>query len=216
MARLSQIALATPDIAWVKVKRRDPRTGDYVRNDDGTPKLFDQMVVNLHTPSSKITAVKELIKDHDEKQFVLFSASKKACYLAQQDFATARITSEVLSGDTPQSQREGMVKRFTGGDYQVFVGVIEAAGEGIDGLQHATDTAIFLDRSWRTIKNMQAEDRLDRDGQERGVQIIDVIARNTLDLGRLQKLETKWSWIKETLDNPTDAQARFIAEGYGH
>ena len=174
MTRLSQIALATPVI-----------DEDYN--------------VTLTAPSSKIDAVKELIKDHDDKNFLIFSSSKKACYLAQSEFAAAGITSEVLSGDTPEAQRRSMVARFGSGEFRVFIAVIQAAAEGIDGLQHATDTAIFLDRSWSTIKNKQAEDRLHRGGQKNTVTIIDVMARNTLDFGRHQKLQTKWAWIKAIL-----------------
>ena len=38
--------------------------------------------------------------------------------------------------------------------------------------------------------------------------IIDVMARNTLDFGRKQKLETKWSWIKSILGD--DAQDKVL------
>ena len=172
LARLSQIALATPTIA-----------------PDGS--------VLLDLPSSKLVALLELVQDHPDKKFVVFSASKKMCYLAQKWMEERGIGSFVLSGDTPQSQRDGMVNRFRDDpDIRLFIGVIEAAAEGIDGLQHATDTAVFLDRSWRTIKNMQAEDRLHRGGQENAVQIIDIMARDTIDLGRFQKLSLKWKMIK--------------------
>lgn len=174
MVRLSQIALATPTIT-------------------------EDMRVLLQAPSSKIDAVKELIGDNPNKQFVLFSASKQACYLAAQEFERVEISSEVLSGDTPQSHRDGMVRKFNDRRFQVFIGVIQAAAEGIDGLQRSCDTAIFLDRSWSTIKNKQAEDRLHRDGQKNAVQIIDVMARNTLDWGRHTRLEEKWFWLKEIL-----------------
>lgn len=182
MTRLSQMALATPEVTLTQ-------------EEDGSTR----QAVRLIAPSSKIDAVKELIKDHGDKKFVVFSSSKQACYLAKEQFAHAGITSSVLSGDTPDKERRGMVDRFVRGEFQVFIAVIQAAAEGIDGLQHGTDTAIFLDRSWSTIKNKQAEDRLHRGGQRNAVQIIDVMARNTLDFGRKQKLETKWSWIKEIL-----------------
>jgi len=175
LARLSQMALAAPYI-----------------EDDGT--------VRLEMPSSKMDALYELIKDHPDKKFVVFSASKKMCYLTQQEMTRKGIGCFVLSGDTPQTHRNGMVRNFTNDpSIRLFIGVIEAAAEGIDGLQHATDTAIFLDRSWRTIKNKQAEDRLHRGGQKDTVQIIDIMAKDTIDMGRLQKLETKWAWIKAIL-----------------
>lgn len=206
LVRLSQMALATPEVYQKWVWKLNEATGEKVKV------LVD--AVRLIAPSTKIDAVKELIHDHEGKQFVVFSSSKQACYLAQEAFAKAKppITSEVLSGDTPQSQREGMVGRFVAKEYQVFIGVIQAAAEGIDGLQHATDTAIFLDRSWSTIKNKQAEDRLHRDGQKDTVQIIDVMARSTLDFGRKTRLETKWEWIRTILGDPAKAQKEILEE----
>lgn len=200
LVRLSQMALATPEA--YDAKRRNKETGD----------METYTAVRLIEPSSKIDAVKELIQDHEGKQFVIFSSSKQACYLAQTAFERGGISSEVLSGDTPQSQREGMVRRFNAGAYQVFIGVIQAAAEGIDGLQHSTDTAIFLDRSWSTVKNKQAEDRLHRDGQKDAVQIIDIMARNTLDFGRKQRLEQKWEWIRAILGDPAKAQKQILEE----
>jgi SNF2 family DNA or RNA helicase len=186
LTRLSQMALATPSI--------DETTGK----------------VTLTVPSSKIDAVKEKILDSGEKQFAVFTASKQAAYLAAQEFERADISTRVLSGDTKQTERDAMVQRFVDKDYQVFVGVIQAAGEGIDGLQHATDTAFFLDRSWSTIRNQQAEDRLHRGGTKDTVQIIDVMARGTLDWGRKQRLDEKWSWIKQILGDPAKAQAEAL------
>ena len=185
MTRLSQMALATPEF-----------------DEDGR--------VTLTAPSSKIDAVKELINDHPEKQFVIFTSSKKAAYLAKSEFDKVGITSTVLSGDTPDVERRGMVDRFVDGQWRVFIGVIQAVAEGIDGLQYATDTAIFLDRSWSTIKNQQAEDRLHRGGQKDTVTIIDVMARKTLDFGRRQKLYRKWAWIKAILGD--NAQEMVLKE----
>jgi SWI/SNF-related matrix-associated actin-dependent regulator 1 of chromatin subfamily A len=205
MARLSQMALATPEITVKMVQakwaKKDPLTGRFELrwNKDGSPMMVPQETVTLHLPSTKIDRLKEIIEDHPEKQFVVFSSSKKACYLAHQALAQAKIGSEVLSGDTPQGQRQDLVGRFRRNEYQVFIGVIAAAAEGIDGLQEATDTLIFLDRDWSSTKNKQAEDRLHRGGQKDTVQIIDIMARDTVDMGRHQKLEDKWSWIRKIL-----------------
>jgi SNF2 family DNA or RNA helicase len=188
MTRLSQMALATPFI------------------DEESNK------VKLTAPSAKIDAVKERIIDAGEKQFVVFTSSKQAAYLAEAEFERAGISTSVLSGDTPQTQRDGLVNRFVDASFQVFVGVIQAAGEGIDGLQHATDTAFFLDRSWSTIQNRQAEDRLHRGGTKDTVQIIDVMARGTLDWGRKQRLDTKWEWIKAILGDPASTQAQMMED----
>lgn len=215
LTRLSQITLGTPEVKIEMRPVKDPDTKEALRYPDpypehpelaGKPVMKPQQVVTLHEPSSKIDAVKELILDHEGKRFVVFTSSKQAAYLAQGSFERGGITCEVLSGDTPQSKRADMVARFVAGDFQVFIGVIQAAGEGIDGLQHATDTAIFLDRAWSAVLNKQAEDRLHRGGQKDTVQIIDVMARNTTDFGRKTKIDMKWSWIKKILGDKAQDQ----------
>jgi SNF2 family DNA or RNA helicase len=209
LVRLSQMALATPELydRQVRKRLRNP-DGSWKRDEHGRimTKLVVEEAVRLIEPSSKLEAGLELFKDHDEKQFVVATSSKQMAYLAQRRYERAGIESFVLSGDTPQRERDGMVKRFVDGDAQLFIGVIAAMGEGIDGLQYATDTMVFFDRSWSAFRGFQTEDRLHRDGQKNTVQIIDIMARNTLDFGRRTKLLRKWSWLKAILGDPASAQ----------
>jgi SNF2 family DNA or RNA helicase len=175
MVRLSQMALAMPLIG-----------------EDG--------MVLLDLPSTKADAILEVLEDHPDQKFVICSSSTKFAYLLHRRLGQKKIASVVLSGDTPDSERHGMVARFATDENQAFIGVIKAMGEGIDGLQHATSTMIFADRDWSAMWNKQCEDRIHRDGQRGQVQIIDVMARNTVDLGRQQKLVQKWSWILALLN----------------
>jgi ATP-dependent helicase STH1/SNF2 len=216
LTRLSQIALATPEIRMVekrkKVKRWIDKDGKVIqpheRNSGSKIKETLEMVtveeVHLKLPSSKLDALLEILKDNPTKKFVVWSASKKMCYLVSSALAAHKIGSHVLSGDTPQGQRDNMLANWKTDNRQVFIGVIQAAGEGIDGLQHVTDTCIFLDRAWSTKSNKQAEDRLHRPGQKNNVTIIDIMAKDTVDLGRHTRLEEKWTWIKAILGDKVD------------
>lgn len=215
MTRLSQIALATPEIRIETKRRKVLRYVDVEGNvvDKGSGRAvkriqvlepYKAQVVYLKLPSSKIDALLDVIKDHPDKKFVVWSASKKMCYLIQQAMLQYDIKSHVLSGDTPQGQRDNMLKNWQTDDYQLFIGVISAAGEGIDGLQNSSDTAIFMDRDWSTKANKQAEDRLHRPGQKSNVNIIDIMAKDTIDLGRHTRLAEKWTWIKAILGDKVD------------
>jgi ATP-dependent helicase STH1/SNF2 len=191
LTRLGQMALATPEVYEIKKPFTNPNTGRVHE--------VVETKVKLTTPSTKIEALYDLIKDHPDKKFLVFSSSKQMCYLTQKYMNEKGIGSFVLSGDTPSTQRTGMVRRFVEAspdECQLFISVIKAGGEGVDGLQAATDTMVFLDRDTWTIKNRQAEDRLHREGQKDAVQIIDILARNTVDIGRLERDLTKWSNIK--------------------
>lgn len=200
MMRLSQMTLATPEIYEKVVKNKE--TGEMVMKD----------FVRLISPSPKIDALKERLSDHPTKQFVVWSSSKATCYLAQKELQDAGISSVVLSGDTPQKDREGMVNRFRQGDTQIFIGVIKAAGEGIDGLQHATDTAFFLDRELESWRNLQAEDRLFRAGQKNATMIIDILARKTIDIRNANRALKKWGDIKQMLGD-AQIETRTYSEG---
>lgn len=193
LTRLSQMALATPELETTMVRKRKKTSEGIIYVE------VPRVKVRLTEPSSKIDAVKEYISDTEGKQILVYSSSKQACNLLHASLRRSGISSEVLSGDTPDSKRQDMVSRFRAGAFQVFIAVIRAGAEGIDGLQYATDTEIFLDRDWATIKNKQAEDRLHRDGTKDTVRIIDVMARDTLDFGRHIKLTEKWEFIKTIL-----------------
>ncbi|HNV18236.1 MAG TPA: DEAD/DEAH box helicase [Rectinema sp.] len=175
LTRLSQMTLATPVI-----------------KDDGT--------VDLTMPSSKYDILKALVTEYDNKQFLVFTSSKKMANLTVNELNKSSVESVVLSGDTPEWRRQTIVKDFQKKKYRVIVGVIEAAAEGIDGLQDVCDIAVFLDRSFKTIKNKQAEDRLHRGGQNNRVTIIDIQAENTVDQDREKLLHFKWDNIKKILD----------------
>ena len=154
--------------------------------------------IRLSEPSSKLDTVMEILDDNPTEQIVVFSQFSQACRLLAARLDRAGIAYGLYTGDT-RSTRDEAKRAFSRGDLRVFLGTIAAGGEAIDGLQNNCSTMVFLDRTWSPAANQQAEDRLDRDGQTKPVQIIDIMARNTVDLGRRQKLETKWGWIRDLL-----------------
>lgn len=207
-------------VAWVGEHEETPLTASIVvaqmtrltQMALATPEVDSEGKVTLHMPSSKMDALKEILNDNPDKAFVVFTSSKQMANICQAELSKSHISSMVLSGDTPEAERRSLVDDFNGGRYRVVVGVIAAIAEGIDGLQRRADTGIFLDRSWSTLKNKQAEDRLHRGGQENAVTIIDVMARNTVDFGRKTKVDQKWEWIKTILGD--NVQKDLLEEDY--
>lgn len=74
---------------------------------------------------------------------------------------------ELLTGETPQKDRQTIVDRFQEGESHVFVGTIKAGGVGLT--LHASSTVILVDRPWTPGDAEQAEDRCHRIGQGRSV-----------------------------------------------
>lgn len=165
----------------------------YLEFDDETGR------VRMVDPSPKLDAALEIIQDNDDLSFLVFSQFKAPLQMLGRRLSNAGITFGSFTGDDSRDARADAKARFTGGNARVFLSTIRAGGVGVDGLQKVCSTAIFLDRDWSPMINQQAEDRLHRGGQVHSVHIIDIMAKNTVDLGRMQRLEQKWDWVKRML-----------------
>jgi SNF2 family DNA or RNA helicase len=151
-------------------------------------------VVTLKRPSAKLDALGDIIASTDEK-IVVFTQFVKMVDLVLETFSS-KINMSSITGQT--RHREEVIEEFQEGSTQVLVCSIGAGGVGIT--LTASNKVVFLDRSWSPATNLQAEDRLHRIGQINAVQVIDIMAENTVDLGRMQRLGQKWKWIRQILD----------------
>jgi SNF2 family DNA or RNA helicase len=171
-------------------------------------------IIRLHEPSTKLDRAMQIIEDNPTEPVVIWSQFKQLIYLLEERCKKAKIDILLYTGDNRKAtngveERDRNVQTFAAGGARVFAGTISAGGVGVDGLQASSSTMIFMDRTWMEWANKQAEDRLWRDGQKNAVQIIDIMAHNTVDLGRHQTLGTTWGWIKSLLDGPGRVQELF-------
>lgn len=167
-----------------------------------TTKVRKQLL--LTEPSSKLDAVMDRLESLGSKSLVVFSQSKQLMEMFRTRLLKAGISHGIYTGDTPTSDRDDIVDKFQAKKIQVFGGTIKAGGEGIT--LTAADTMIFVDRDWNPSKNRQAEDREHRIGQKNAVHIIDIMAKNTIDLGRHQRIWNKWDMIKKLLGDPEEVR----------
>ncbi len=172
MLRLQMMALATCDF-----------------DDDGS--------IIMTEPSSKLDALMELLEDREGEQIVIFSQFKKMIRLVTQRLEKDGISYVTLTGDVTGKDRTRHIETFQRGGARVLAGTIKAGGIGIT--LHSASTVVFLDRDWSPANNIQAEDRLHRIGQKDAVEVIDIMARDTVDLGRRQDIEMKYEWLKQFL-----------------
>jgi SNF2 family DNA or RNA helicase len=188
LLRLQQFAIASAEVIGY-VEKVAKETGE----------SYTAPVVRMVDPSSKIDRLMELLLDTDldSEPIVVFSQFKGSIRLLEERCKKEGIKLATLTGETKQKDRAEMIAGFQAGRYQVFAGTIAAGGVGIT-LTRAS-TIVFLDRAWSPSMNRQAEDRLHRIGQKNAVQVIDIMAHNTIDLGRRSQIETKWSWLKQIL-----------------
>ena len=136
--------------------------------------------------SSKLDALVELVKDHADKQFVVFTHHRELAELAADRLCRAfkdPAHAAFFHGDTDPTIRGQLVDQFQAHDLMVLCCTIMAGGQGIT--LTAADTAIFLELEWTPEYNRQAEDRIHRWGQKNRVSIIRILAPDTIDTGRI-------------------------------
>jgi len=152
--------------------------------------------LRLTEPSTKLDAVMQIINSTTEP-IVIFSQFSQVIKLLEKRLVAANIAHGIIIGDTPQEHRPGIIENFQRGNLQIFAGTIAAGGIGIT--LTAASTVVFIDRDWSAAKNIQAEDRLHRIGQENAVHVIDIISKGTIDAKRIAKIQLQWNWIKRLL-----------------
>ncbi len=150
----------------------------------------------LSEPSSKLDAVMDVIESTGQ-QVVVFSQFAQVIKLLARRLEKKGITCGKFIGETPSDERSRIISGFQDGKIQVFAGTIAAGGVGIT--LTAASIVIFTDRSWSNALNLQAEDRLHRIGQKSAVQVIDIIASNTIDAKRIKVIQQKWEWVKRLI-----------------
>lgn len=156
-------------------------------------------------PSTKLDALMELLKDRGDEPIIVFSQSKAFIRLLGARLRDKDIPHGLYTGDTKQVDRDQLVRDFQSGAVRVFAGTIKAGGEAITLTR--SSTVVFVDRWWSPSKNIQAEDRAHRIGQKNAVEVIDIMARNTVDLGRWQSINNKWKWLQMLMGDDIDQDA---------
>jgi SNF2 family DNA or RNA helicase len=191
LQRMQQFAIASARVESKPHSHRVSCKKDCQKTQDDT--------VILEDPSSKIDAVMDLIEDNPNEKFVVYSQFRGACDLLGKRLASRSIKHGTYYGGVSSRDRDQIVADFSGGRLPVFIATIGAGGEAIDGLQNHCNKVIFIDRAWTPAANDQAEGRIQRSGQKRRVQVIDIIANNTVDFERMEQVDLKRQWIQEML-----------------
>ena len=105
-------------------------------------------------------------------------------YVVMGDLLVDRLTelgieARFLNGSVPLSKRSVMVDDFQAGRFPVFVISLKAGGTGLN-LTRATHV-VHYDRWWNPAVENQASDRAWRIGQDRPVQVHQLISEGTLE-----------------------------------
>lgn len=153
---------------------------------------------------SKLTVVKEIVKDASEsgKKILLFSQFTSVLKKIEEDFKKEDISYLYLDGETSAKERVERVKKFNeDSNIKVFLISLKAGGVGIN--LTSASVVIHFDPWWNPAVEDQATDRAHRFGQENKVEVIKLVAKDTIEEKIVLMQEDKRELIQSLMDGKT-------------
>ena len=148
-----------------------------------------------------INLLENVFENGDEK-VVIFSEWERMTRLVAMELDKRNIRYEYLCGSVPSKQRGQLVENFTTlPESRVFIST-DAGSTGLN-LQVAS-ILINLDLPWNPAILEQRIARIFRLGQERPVQILNLVSKNSIEEGMIEKLRFKTSMFEGVLDGGED------------
>lgn len=146
--------------------------------------------------SGKLSQCVELVREliGGGHRILLFSQFTAMLDILRDELEKQGITTFSLTGDTEKEERMALVSRFNEGGAPVFLISLKAGGTGLN--LTGADVVIHYDPWWNTSAQNQATDRAYRIGQKRGVQVIRLIAGDTIE-ARILKLQQRKSELSD-------------------
>ena len=139
-------------------------------------------VDNFTGESGKITALKDIIKDKMQEghRFLIFSQFVSALNIVKDEIEKMGIKYYMITGDTSAKERLRICNDFNkDDDYKIVLISLKAGGTGLNLV--GADVVIHLDPWWNYSAESQASDRAHRIGQTRTVEVIKLIAENSIE-----------------------------------
>ena len=145
--------------------------------------------------AAKVPALLEIVEEYEDagEPVVVFSAHR-----APVDVLGNRTGWGLITGDQSSEERTAAVEAFQAGRLRGLACTIQAGGVGLTLTKAAH--VLFVDRAWTPALNVQAEDRVCRIGQTRGVVVTTLVAAHALDERVTEVLLEKERLIAATID----------------
>lgn len=129
-----------------------------------------EVICNEKTLSA-IPYITELSKS---EPLVIFTTHKRSAEAIASSFGTVPIT-----GDTNPGARVSLINDFQSGKTDIIVGTVLAMGVGVTLTR--SHHVVFINRDWTPALNKQAEDRVCRIGQDKGVLVTDILVNHPVE-----------------------------------
>ena len=162
---------------------------------------------NYRGESAKLLQLQELLRETVDggHRVLLFSQFTQMLQLIKKMLEQEHYRYLYLDGSVKTGERLQLVERFNGGGAEIFLISLKAGGTGLN--LTGADVVIQYDLWWNPAVEQQAADRAHRIGQEKVVQVIRLLAKDTIE----EKIYALQQQKKELIDRVIAARASFPA-----
>jgi SNF2 family DNA or RNA helicase len=175
LTHTSTLASCAADVRVEHGPDVDERTGELKRHVHLDPKPL-----NSKSMGWKVDALLEILEERPGEAVVAFGVRADLMRMAGTAAAGAGYRVGYVIGGQAARDRTAAIRGFQAGELDLICATTGAGGTGIT-LSRA-GTLVFLQRPWSLVESLQAEDRAEGDmDAERGTEIIDLVARDTID-----------------------------------
>lgn len=183
--------LISEEMKWPELKRRA------VADLGGEHIATHRREMALARLNQAVEHIEELMESHEK--IVVFAHHREV--IARLETALSHRLPASVHGGKSQAERQLMIERFQKQPAcRVFIGQIQAAGVGLDGLQGAASTMVFVESSWVPTEIEQAVGRLDRMGQKNAVLAQFLVVEGSIEENILSTAVEKLKVIEHIVD----------------
>ena len=159
-------------------------------------------VENFEGESGKITTLKEIVENKlkDNHRFLIFSQFVSALNIVKEEIEKMGIKYFMITGDTSAKERLNICNEFNENEeYKIVLISLKAGGTGLNLV--GADVVIHLDPWWNYSAQNQASDRAHRIGQTRTVEVIKLIAENSIEERVVSLQDEKKELVDKVISN---------------
>ena len=162
--------------------------------------------------SAKLDACMELLREATTAghKVLLFSQFTSMLALLKERLTAEGIAHFTLQGSTPKEERARLVDTFNTDNTPVFLISLKAGGVGLN--LTGADMVIHYDPWWNGAVEDQATDRAHRIGQKNPVQVVRLIARDTIEEKIVGLQEQKRQLAQSVVEGVTPSLTDLTAE----
>lgn len=172
LSRKSQAEYDAVEAAYMEaVKKKDHQKALNLREEM-------RQVSSLGRVDATVERALSIVKE-DEKQVIIFAYFLESMDRIQEALESKGLRIGRVDGNVAPKARKQIQDAFQAGNLDVFLGQVQASGEGIN--LYRADTTLHHDLTWSPFEQEQAESRVHRRGQKNATTHLYFLGKGTLD-----------------------------------